>query len=121
MIRRIIEAILSAVATAGDRGVPDGELYAMLQSILGDVWTLDVHTAVIAQMVKSNRLTNEHHLLRIGSAPVGDVGDTMASLVPPDVRVQRAACSHSYRIGRHSDPAQDQGCIKCGAPRPAGV
>lgn len=69
MIRRIIDAILTAVEAAGDKGVFDGQLYIMLQSILGEVWTLDVHTSVIGTMVSTGQLTNTNHLLRRGATP----------------------------------------------------
>ncbi len=62
-LMNIINTVLEAIQEAGPEGIPDGKLYMMLQSILGERWTLQVHTNVIGMLVEAEKITNHGHLL----------------------------------------------------------
>ena len=60
---KIAAAVLDAIEAAGPGGIPDGHLYMMLQTIVGQQWNLQVHQAMIEALVETGKITNHNHLL----------------------------------------------------------
>ena len=63
-ILKVAAIITEAVQAAGARGIPDGHLYAMLQSTIGQNWDLNLHQQVIGLLVEAGKITNTGHLLK---------------------------------------------------------
>lgn len=64
----IVSTTIEAIAAAGPGGLPSGHLYVALQTHLGaNFWTLQAHEALVAVLVRSGKVTCEHHLLRVVS------------------------------------------------------
>lgn len=55
--------VLEAIRAAGSQGIPDGHLYAMLQSVAGERWTLNFHQQVIGALVDAKKITKKNYLL----------------------------------------------------------
>ncbi len=62
-LARIVDVVLEAIKAAGSQGIPDGQLYMMLQSTIGPRWSLNVHQQVIEALVVTGKITNTGHLL----------------------------------------------------------
>ncbi len=63
-LTRIVVLVEEAVQTAGPMGIPDGQLYMLLQSTIGQSWTLGIHQQVIGALVDAGKITNTNHLLK---------------------------------------------------------
>lgn len=60
---RVARIVLEAIQEAGPSGIPDGHLYAMMQSTVGEKWTLNIHQQLISSLVEAGMITNHNHLL----------------------------------------------------------
>jgi len=56
----VLDILYSSIQEAGTQGVPSGHLYAMLMGKL----SLNQYEQLISVLVKSGKVTNQHHLLR---------------------------------------------------------
>lgn len=53
---------LETITAAGEDGIPSGHIYAAL---MGQGITLNSHNAIIGALVKTGKITNTNHLLRV--------------------------------------------------------
>ncbi len=67
VLARIGNVILEAVA-ACPMGLPDGHLYAMLQSSVGQAWSLEVHLSMVAKLEAMDCVEKTNHVIRIRPA-----------------------------------------------------
>lgn len=60
---QLIDTVYQMIKLKGPDGMPDGHLYVMLQSKMGERWTLSFHQQVIGLLVDAGKITNKNHLL----------------------------------------------------------